>query len=83
MPINGSRQIIEKHPRSVNVNGVSQPFFFPLNHSIVTVIHVFFEPWRSLQTLIFFALSTLALRITEQTDRNHLAGGDLIKYKSF
>lgn len=77
MPINGSLQIIEKHPHSANVDRVS----FPLNHSIVTVIHVFFEPWRSLQTLIFFALSTLALRITEQADRNHLAGEDLIKYK--
>lgn len=75
MSINGSPQLIEE--TSLRTSLCS--FFFPLKHSIIAVIRVCSELWRSLQTLIFAQASCF----TEQTDRNHLLGEDFIKYKHF
>lgn len=79
MSISGLLQIIKKHPSSAIVKGCFSLHFSPFTHYLFfnAVIHGFLEPWRSLQTLIFFALSVLALCFTEQDDRTDLQGGRL------
>lgn len=57
-------------------------FFSPLNHAIVAVICVFFEPRRSLQTLILHSMRWLCASQSNLTGT--ICGGeDFIKYKSF